>query len=638
MKWRRAAWLAFLAAGVASSGHAQGFIFGPVQGELGSSFDGGWFDFEDPQGNAGQQLVREWIRLRLSGAVLHPGLLGFDVDLRPMLTQMNFSGEPASPNGSGTAFTGGVTVRALQAARLSSTASWWRSEEILRGRFGAQSDLSVSALNVTVRDRNRVLPVQLEYQDESRDITFTNPVATVPLRTDQRTKRLRLSARNSKTGLLFERLSFEDRVANSDFVRSNARFDHLLRWGKGSRLTSLAQRVSRSGSRDFRRVSFSEAAHLQQAENFFSEYSYSYARQETPNDLVSDRLGKVLANYQITPNLRFSAEGYGESRSARAGTQSYYRVRPELGFAAGLPLRGLVNATLSAGYEWHDQTSTDEGLVDVVDEPHPIGDTGRFQLDRAFAEPSTLVVTSRDGAVVFDEGVDYRVIETGPFLEIVVLPGGRIQTGETVRVDYRFRIFPGATANAFIWRYELGLRLGGVRLYHSRLAQEDLDDVVPGVLPVLRNYDDVTTGATLNLKFGFGSLNGQVEQRKRRTDFFDFRTNLLQGGLGLRPTQRLSVILRGSVTAQRGNTTEVDIVEAESTLEWQATRALRLSAGVSRWSWTQDGREDDFIGGGAGLQLDFRQVRLVARYDRLSYENGFDRVEDRLYVRLTRAL
>jgi hypothetical protein len=272
-----------------------------------------------------------------------------------------------------------------------------------------------------------------------------------------------------------------------------------------------------------------------------------------------------------------------------------------------------------------------------VDEHHPIGEAGRFRLSESFVEPASVVVKSQEG-FPFEPELDYRIVEVGPFLEIVLLPGGRIQTGETVLVDYQFRLVPGGSARALVWGYQVNLDVGRVRLFHNRSAEDGLEEVPEDVFGGLRDYDDRLYGARLQLPFSFGSFNANAEYHSTRTDTIETRSKIVGSALRLNLARGVSIGLSGSISAQRGRDLSLDILRSQSSLEWNVVRNLNVQAAVRYWSWREPDQRTDFLGGGIGLTARYRQLTLEARVDRHVWTAGNDQSENRIYVRLTRRL
>ncbi|MFQ5747760.1 MAG: hypothetical protein ACE5HF_11175 [Gemmatimonadota bacterium] len=615
---------------------AQGVTLRPVTGEAGVDFDGAWIAFPSTP-STNRRTFQQWIQVNLGGSVVDPRLLDFSLGLRPLRSQTAWGGFPSSPSGGLDGLDGSASVRLLGGAPVSLALAGSRATIDNRGRFGSRTDEVRSGWESRLRFRNPYMPGEIHYSDRSRDLTW-RPDASQAFREADRVRTLEVTARSRKTGAVFERLSFDDRVGLRDFIRYRAILDHHVRWGKGSRVISSFQWVRRTGFTAYENRSWAQRIHLQHTRRVGSDWEYHLFSQEAGPDFTRGGDGEVAARVAVASGLEASVEGYGQWTRFRVGRQSYYRVRPRLSLAANLPLGFELLADGAVGYEWHDQEPTEAGFASIVGELHVLGASRRFQLDEAFAEAASVELSSADGTRLFQNQVDYRLVETGPFVEVLALPGGRLVAGDSVVADYRFRIVPGATTNSWVSDYGVEARTGGLRLYARRSVQDATRDIDPGLLPTLRNYDDVTAGAGLDLPVGSGALDLQVEHRRRRADTFDFRNTNLRGGYSVLLGGLVQVRFGGGASLRRGGTAPFDLVEGESSLEWGATRDLRLRASFSVWRWTEDGREERFAGGGLGGDWLVGLLRLQFRYDRVAWRDGFDRSENRLVVRAVRTL
>jgi len=133
----------------------------------------------------------------------------------------------------------------------------------------------------------------------------------------------------------------------------------------------------------------------------------------------------------------------GRSELDEARLRSQYRKR--------LPHRGNLIGTVNAIYDRRDNPNGDDELL-VSQERH----TARFgvssRLERPRVVPGSIVVTDELGVVIYEEGVDHEFVVDGEFTEMLPLPGGRIQDGQVLLVDYRalvpaFEKFSSLTTN-----------------------------------------------------------------------------------------------------------------------------------------------------------------------------------------------
>ncbi len=237
---------------------------------------------------------------------------------------------------------------------------------------------------------------------------------------------------------------------------------------------------------------------------------------------------------------------------------------------------------------------------------------------------------------MFDADFDYLLLEEDPFVNLVVLPGGRLQAGDTVLVDYRFQLMPGASANAFLSRYELEVRRGGLRLFHRRARQDEVNGVGPSTLPLLRNIDDIASGIGVSGRVLRGSFSGQAQHRRRQGDTFDFTTYSLSARLRYALVRNLHASAGAGGSLRRGGRSDLDIIQGEGSLDWAPHRSLRLRGELAVWTLSDGGRDEAFVGGGISAEWRLGLFTMSARYDRLNWENAFERTEDRVVARIVR--
>ncbi len=603
-------------------------------GEIGVGYDGIWSDLSIAPGS-GRQHFEEWVQLDLSGAVSNPRLLGFDLGVRPIRAQTNWTGEPPSPNGGRSALNvyGRLSLLAGAPVSLFLGGRLWRDDHTDRLSFETQE--RVAEFEGRLSFRNPYLPATLDYEDRARDVTWRpNPLQSTSR--DETIRTLRLTARNSKTNVTVEQLWYDDRVGQRDFNTFRTYLAHRLRWGKGSNLSSAFRYRNQSGTTPNELISWSQVARLQQSWTVWSDYSYSIFSQQSLGSETRGVTGQLIASWRALTELTLSVEGYGYYRSFNVGRSTYYRAQPQASFRTRLPLEATLLGQVAVGYEWHDQEPGDDGFGAVVDESHVIDPSGRFSLTERFVDLTSVVVTSADETIVFDPDFDYLLLEEDPFVNLVVLPGGRLQAGDTVLVDYRFQLMPAGSANAILGRYELEIRRGGLRLFHRRSIQDEVDGVGPSTLPLLRNIDDIATGIGFSGRVLRGSFSGLAQHRRRRGDTFDFTNYSLSARLRYALVTNLHASGGAGVSLRRGGRSELDILQGEGSLDWTPNRSLLLRGELAFWTLSDGGRDEAFLGGGINAEWRFGLFTLSARYDRLNWQNAFERGEDRLLARIVR--
>jgi hypothetical protein len=461
-------------------------------------------------------------------------------------------------------------------------------------------------------------------------------------REDENTETLRLSMESSRAWIVVERVARDDRVNDIDFTNDRASANHRFRWGKGSSLVSQYQFFRRSGSRESTSQGWSERVHLQHTTTVSSDFSYSLLRNESWGLGATGQSGEAQLRYLPNRFMEFRAQALRRTQTFGLGSTSYLRATPRLALNLPLHARAVLRLDGEAGYEWHDQAPADEAWFVVVGEEHRIGETLRFALEEAFVDRESLVLRSEGGAILFQEGLDYRLVETGPLLEVFAFPGGRIEPGTVLLADYRFQVVPGAEAEAWIARYGVNLRLGnrwGLTLYHRRSIQSATEELTPGLISSLTNLDNLESGVALDMPAGPMSLNLSGYHSRQESDLFEYTSYGARGAIGFRLPKGLEGSVDGNLLRRTGEGVDFDNVQGTARLQWTPHPSVRVGGDVYMYDWHQEETlRERFVGWGANAEWQYGQLRIEARADNNAWRDGLERMrsETRLLVRVGR--
>ena len=87
----------------------------------------------------------------------------------------------------------------------------------------------------------------------------------------------------------------------------------------------------------------------------------------------------------------------------------------------------------------------DEALRALIGETYAVGPDASFRLERPFVDPVSVIVSTADGSLLLVEGLDYRLLADGPFLEVRLLPGSRLAPGDPVAAAKTARTMTNTT-------------------------------------------------------------------------------------------------------------------------------------------------------------------------------------------------
>jgi hypothetical protein len=624
-----------LAAALPTAATAQSVVrFDPPRAEIGTRFDGSWVGMP-VLGTGTYRGFEEWVALRLSGYAWHPGVFGFSATVQPTRRQVRQGGAFEPGSGGGTRFNIDVGTRLLGASPVSLTTRLLRFTSSDRPVLSTERNLDVMNATAQLRYRNPYLPVRLEVSRRGVRERW-RPVDRDALIQDYTTRGVLVGAQNTKLSLVGERLRTDDRVTDRSSRIDRADGRHRFAWGKGSWISSSAQYFRRTGVAEQRRTVWQEHVHIQHLRSLASDLQFGYSNTRNGRDAstVTQRYGRGMLSYQIVPELLLIADGRAEWTQFDAGSRTVYRARPRLDASMRLPLNGYFSASAVVGYEWHRQQPSVAGSVPVVNERHVVDAAGRFTLLEAFADPSTVVVTTTDETLVFDRDFDYGIVEAGELVEIVILPTGRIQAGDTVLVDYRFELLPGERANAFV--SELGARvsLAGVTAFVQHSFRGSPGDA--RIESLILELEQLNTGLAVVERFGRAQMNLRGAYRKRQLDGIRYDSYDARGTFTVVPARPLRFSLGGSASTGRGSGDRVNIYSGDAGLQWVPSGLFRARLRGTWWRWTQGTRRTSLFGAGAEVDWRVGLLEVRASYDRSSWREGLPRVEHRMTAYIVR--
>jgi hypothetical protein len=318
------------------------------------------------------------------------------------------------------------------------------------------------------------------------------------------------------------------------------------------------------------------------------------------------------------------------------GALSRFRVAPSFQYLATLPAGLRLQTSASIGKEHLSRSIPSDVLIDVLEEPHDVDVTRSFSLIELRVERESIEIWNEARTLILVEGVDYRIVETGPATEIQILPGSRVDEGEVVLVTYRYRTLAGEETDLLYVNYESTLRAGGLSLRHGRRQRSENTSGAGGALPSPKDVD-MWYGASYSGRTRLGGISIDAARRSRSAEEIRYSTN--EARLDYTPPAFGRV--EGRLRATTSRTVAEDQITSTSTaggsVAWPVSRTLRVTAGIDAWIWGRDGQDDErFLSGHAMATWRFGQVNTIFTFDQVRRSNGIGRTENRWSVRVVR--
>ena len=589
-----------------------------------------------PGALATDAVYRQWLKLPFRGAIIDPRIVGFDLSINPGFTQRTSPGLPEALHSEELNF--GYAIRVLPTKPLSFTYSSSKASGNTSGGFGARGDFETESVNGVLRFTNRLLPMELRYGRLSRVNSWVSGLDLPPIQWSNESRSVRFSATNRKLDVRLHDLEFLDRLGSASFTTFDAGVNHRLRWGKGSLLHSSWDSNERAGSLQSTRSTWRERLHIQHTEGTSSDFSYSETKLTTA---VGDRRSR-----SVSGTLRGRPAGWLTLGASASGRKTRFNGSSDAAFGGGpdaamlfrLPGRGRINLSAALGRERRTRVNVGGGVLDVLDETHVVDETRSFLLDHPHVEIATIVIRDEDTDVFYTPEIEYRIVPVGDLIEIILLPGTRIEPGTPLLVSYRYRIPELPSGDVTTGRYNASFSMRGVTLQHTR-SLRDSDRGNGEALLGFSTFDEVRSSVRVNWNTPLGRYDFEGSIRERRSSAFDFETAEVSSSLALPRWRQLQVIVGGSGRRTTDGAGELTARSAYGTVLWAPHPRLQLSSRVQLLALELDGGSGDrTVGGYVNASFGLGQIEGSVRFE---YDRRFEPLDysgGRLYVRLARQL
>ncbi len=577
---------------------------------------------------------------------LRLALLGFLVDPRVLFFQ--FAASPTFMQGRSD-FSAGPTTRQNVAydlsanlfspRQLSMTFRATRARGMGRGTLGLHTDSETESVGMTVRFRHRYFPVLASYSDFSALNVWSGSTVGAPIASQRRITTARAEMSNTKLRATVERVFIDDEAELRDQLRTSAKLDHRLRWGRRSSLNSIAHFESREGLRNASVFSWSERAQITHTESATSQLSWSRQRwQSDAGDLSVSMLG---LGHRIRPTAWLSGQ-LGLSRRS---------VRSEIGpSTASFQIAPSLDLSRQTSSGWRGRLSVAVGLLDqslegaaggswieVLAEEHQVNESLSFELDRVDIDTTSVEVWSDDNAVRYLAGIDYLLITTAGRVEVRVLPGGRIEEGDVLLVGYRFRAVGRVegTTTSFSVSGAIGNQTVTVNFGHR---QESGNPITESEFLPQAGTSEKWVGVSITMPRSFlGDIRVDVDRRIRGLGDVATTSDELLAVWDLPFRARFASRLRGGVVRHEDNLGTSVNTSGSMDFGWTASRSVRLDGGAAVYQWKRERVDPErFLGANVSVTWEWGLFTTRLQGHRNIRRNGIRLATNRWELDVTR--
>lgn len=627
----------------------------PTQISAFTGFDGYYKRYVDD----GDSLDYQWdigLEIEQQGYILDPRISGFKFTLRPTYFNGLFKTDVSSEKQKGNFLSYQFEMDFLNGAEkpYSFGASALRAQSINTGSFGTRYDSEVESKTARAFWHNPAFPMQLSFEDRYFNQTYLSDRSDsngVPeTQRDERAKILTLTGRSSKLSMLAEHVTLDDNVPGRDLDYKRDRLDlnHVLPWGSGSSLGSLLTYDDRRGFNAYRRINLNERVNIQHTENISSltRYNFSSVKRIYQTNV---NVGSFALTHLLYRNLITTANVWASSQHSDPADITQWRGGISTRYSKNFFGAG-VTAGLGYSYQVTDRDSR-QPLTEVVNESYAVPLDGAVVLSQRFIVATSIIVTNEDGSVVYEDGIDYTLLNLPDDLtQVQAITGGRIETGDAILVSYQASTLPSLEYSTVNTNYQLGINLGWMRFSHNYTDQDQkvISGQGGGFLSPRR-----VIRTRLDFKWKWSEVDVQVgvdrnynRYNNYEGDNYTFRQSLDWSAFG-NTYWNLSAVQ----SFTNSTTLDTNIYSLEMTVNWQPRANLSIRPSLSMWRREDEGeaistnrRDQQYITVGFWLNWRYRKVTFNMNYfhnerltDGYQSNTSASRIkEDRLVFDLTR--
>lgn len=477
-----------------------------------------------------------------------------------------------------------------------------RRESVVSREFAGRSDVLTEHRSATLTARRLWVPSTLTLRQEI--VTDESVVGEQVSRRADRRRIARYEGRRGwedgemelryefvdDTDEVFPRLSYRNHEAH---VSSGADFGEESNWHWDSRL----RYTTRTGLVESTAWTVDESLRADHTATLSSDYRYSFARTESGATEVTTQSAAANLRHRLWGSLATAAGVNGVRQTLADGERDTGRGRLDLGYSKRLPLGGRLTAAVGGSLQYDDNRFR-SSETSVLRETHTVATPIALPLAlrNPFVVLSSIAVTKIDRVAVpagcllpalpasLTAGVDFDVRLSGDIAEIVpractaATPG--MNPGDTIAVDYRFRVAPSITFTTATWHGDVAVDYRWVRLFASH--EQSQQDLVAGRRnQFLQDQRSAAVGA--ELRFEYGRAGGNVTAEARRFDSTRTRHESLRTGavVHLAVLEDLQLTLSGDrvVTRFPAEHRETETRTGRGDLVWIIGDGLTVAAG-----------------------------------------------------------
>lgn len=483
-----------------------------------------------------------------------------------------------------------------------------RNESVLSREFAGRSEVVVENRGGTLFLRQLAIPSTVTARQELLEETSTT--ANVIARRAEHRNIVRYEGQRGwvdrELNLAYEFVDDADEVfPGLSYQSHEGEFNWSMDFGEelNRHWDSRARYLTRTGLVPSTIWSVDESLRIDHTERLTSNYRYYLVQNDSRSALVTTHTGTASLQHRLWESLTTTAGADGVHQTLTAGETDTARGRLEIGYTKRLPLGGRLNVGLGGGLQFEDDRfKTTESAVSQETHTATTPIALPIRLANRLVVTSSIVVTKTAAGprpavcgpppplpTPLTEGVDFTIRTTGDITEIVPIPCAvgvpGINPGDTIAVDYRFRVGPSRRFTTQNWHGTAGVDYRWVRVFvtHEESEQSLLSGADDGFLDNVRS-DSVGAELRYDHPRLRASLLGEARRFVSRRNRYDSLRSSALAAATLFADLTLTLSGDRVVTTFPDEQRETRTLSGRAALEWSFGTALSVEAsgGVQR--------------------------------------------------------
>lgn len=343
------------------------------------------------------------------------------------------------------------------------------------------------------------------------------------------------------------------------------------------------------------------------------EFTGTYGLNKNQYTLTESNQTKIKGSlsHQLYLSLRTNIFYEYQNNLHSSFTETRQQAGIRLNYTKIIPT-GKLN--ISYNYIKNRQnTEASDNLTQIINEEKSLNDGEIILLNNEHIDSETIIVKDATGTIIYSQDIDYIIIENNNFIEIQRLPGGQINNGDLVLVDYTV-----SESGSYNYDFNTNHISVSINLFKNFLeiyytgGFQSYSNVDKSDWVTLNHYNQNIYGMRINYKF----LRTGIEYDQYRSNIIPY--NLFTAYINIQQNYRnflFSINGNYKYYEMFGNETERRYLVINGNLVYRISPTTRIDWGIGYNSRVQTNNDLSIVTSKIEYTKEIRQLYLSAGID-----------------------